>query len=228
MELAGDVEAGEMQITIDYGQNLIGTHGEIENAWVNVGDHVTRGQEIGIGMSYSSEQSSAEFWLFDKGRTDGVSLGQMGIAVSPFDYLESSEKQALVAAYRENVLEKYASGLYEKPQDISINLNPYQPYLTNELFLHRTKLGKLDGEWYMTTKWEPGYPNDVLTFVTADNPYYKDNVVLGADDEGVPSGSTIDGYFEADYDNGRVKITDTRVLFITASLKSTIPRAAQN
>ncbi len=206
IELSGDIEAGEYHITIDYGQNLIGIHMEIENALVNVGDLVSRGQVIGYGMSYDPEQSSGEISLVDLGRTDGVKYGEHGVYVSPFDYLENSEKRELVAAYKEHVLEPFENG---QSENISIMFKPYQPYLTNQLFLHRTNIGKLSGEWYLATKWEVGYPNDLLTFIEADNPYYQGNVVLSEDDEtGGGDPWNINGTFEVDYENGRIKMTN--------------------
>jgi len=204
IELSGDVEAGEYHITIDYGQNLIGVHMEMENWVVDVGDSVSRGQVIGYGMNFGQGALSAEFSLIDLGRTDGVRYGDKGVYVSPFDYLENSEKQELVSAYKERVLEPYARG---ENENVSGLFYPYQPYLTNQLLLHQGNPGKLTGEWYLTSKWESGYPNDLLTFIEADNPYYKGNVVLANDDEGEGEWC-INGTFEVDYENGRLKMVD--------------------
>ena len=207
IELSGDIQSGEYHITIDYGQNLIGVHMEIENVLVDVGDSVSRGQVVGYGMSYDPEQSSAEISLIDLGRTDGVRSGDTGVYVSPFDYLENSEKQELVAAYKKHVLEPYEK---RGEEDIFNMFKPYQPYLTNQLFLHRTNKGKLTGEWYLTTRWEPGYPNDLLTFIEADNPYYQGNVALAYDDEDEDQSTySINGTFEVDYENGRIKMIDS-------------------
>jgi len=206
VRLSGMAELGEYHITIDYGQNLIGIHMEIEKPLVNVGDSVKRGQDIGYGMSFHPAQSSAEFALVDKGRTDGVKYGEGGVYVSPFDYLEDSEKKKLVEAYKKYVIEPYL-----KEGKKSEFFKPYQPYLTNKLFLHKENEGKLSGEWYcLSSKWNQSFPNDMLTFIEAENPYYSGNVVLAADDqnEGEKTDWSIEGTFEVDYEKGQVKITN--------------------
>lgn len=204
-------EEGETHVTIDYGQNLIGVHMEIVTLYVEVGDKVKRGQEIGMGMSFSDEQSSAEMSLIDLGRTDGVEgwVRNVGVLVSPYDYLEDSEKKKLVDAYKKHVLEPYektggTEGIFEM-------FEPYQPYLTNRLFLHEGREGRLSGEWYYTGKWEPEYPNDLITFIEAEEPYYETNIVFAQDD--IDDGRIRDygirtANFEVDYEKGQIKITE--------------------
>jgi len=104
VRLSGDIEEGEYHITIDYGYNLVGTHMEIMTPYVEVGDYVSRGQEVGMGMSFNPQQSSAEFSLVDRGMTDGLPAWDGGVSVSPFDYLRDSDKRALVEAYKKNVI----------------------------------------------------------------------------------------------------------------------------
>jgi murein DD-endopeptidase MepM/ murein hydrolase activator NlpD len=198
-------EGGEYHISIDYGQNLTGTHMEIITPYVEEGDHVNRGQEIGMGMSMDQQQSSAEMDLVDKGRTDGVEAWGGGVHVSPFDYLRDSEKLKLIDAYKKQVIEPYVIDGTKV-----WGFEPYQPYLTNKLFLHEGNEAKLTGAWYLiSSDWEYGYPNDLLTLIEAENPYYKGNVAKGMDDSGGFSGDWfIDGIFEVDYQKGQVKITD--------------------
>jgi murein DD-endopeptidase MepM/ murein hydrolase activator NlpD len=43
---------GEYYITIDYGYNLTGVHMEIMTPYVEKGDKVLRGEEVGMGMSF--------------------------------------------------------------------------------------------------------------------------------------------------------------------------------
>ena len=211
VSLSGMVGEGEYHITINYGQNLIGIHMEIETSYVKKGDRVEKGQEVGMGMSFDPGQSSAEFSLIDLGRTDGVKYngyGGKGVYVSPYDYLEDTEKKKLVEAYKKYIIEPYQRN--GSREGLFIMFEPYQPYLTNNLFLHEGNEGKLSGAWYcLSSKWEQGYPNDILTFIEADNPYYKGNVVLTADDrdEGRKNDWSINGTFEVDYENGQVKIT---------------------
>jgi len=195
---------GEYHVTIDYGYNLTGVHMEMMTPFVEKGDKVLRGQEVGTGMSFDPYQTSAELTLLDSGRTDGVrSYG--GVNVSPFDYLELRDKAALVDAYKKQVIELYmANGVQ------AWGFEPYQPYLTNNLFLHDEAPGRLHGAWYLiSSNWEPSYPNDILTFIEADNPYYTGNNVLAMDDEDGPYGDWfLRGNFEADYENGRIVINN--------------------
>ena len=204
VQLSGDVEHGEYHIGIDYGQNLLGVHMEIETPFVEVGDYVERGEPVGIGMSYFEDIQSAEFSLIDRGRSDGIYSGD-GVYVSPFDYLVEPEKIALAQAYIENIIEPYVetgvfNGMFE----------PDQPYFTNNLLIHRGHEGKLQGEWYLISQnWTTGYPNDMITIIEADNPYYKGAKILGMDDESM--GGVDNWNFKSeliiDYENSRIQWT---------------------
>ncbi|MBL7160724.1 MAG: hypothetical protein ISS93_02640, partial [Candidatus Aenigmarchaeota archaeon] len=173
IQSSGDVEGEEYHIRISYGQNLVGNHMEIKTPYVEKYQNVTRGQEIGMGMSFNPLQSSAEMSLVDKGRTDGIVAWGGGVSVSPFDYLMDSDKRKLVDAYKKNVIEPWL-----KEGKKTWGFEPSEPYLTNKLLIHDDHPGELAGAWYLTSAdWEPEYPNDMLTFIEADNPYYKGNVV---------------------------------------------------
>ena len=206
IQLSGDVEHGETHIYIDFGQNLTGSHMEIVTPLVEVGDIVSRGDPIGYGMVYFAGEQSAEFGLVDRGRTDGI-WAWNGVAVSPYDYLEDDEKLALVEAYKAHTVDKY--GL--DPQITGL-FDVAQPYLTNPLLIHMVNEGRLTGEWYLySSPWAPGWPNDLLIFIEADNPWYTGNRVLSNDDTGEDSQTrNIDGTFEVDYEQGRVLIQNTK------------------
>jgi len=204
IQLSGDEEHGEYHIYIDYGQNLIGVHMEVATPLVEVGDYVERGQPVGYGMSFFEGVESAELGLVDLGRTDGVPAWGGGVNVSPYDYLEDDVKLALVEAYKAHMIEPYMLNLYEP-----LMLHPYQPYLTNNLFLHEGNEGRLTGAWYLVSApWEPVYPNDLLTFVEADNPYYTGNVVMATDDRDDYGRAdwNIWGTFEVDYEAGQIRM----------------------
>lgn len=204
IQLSGDEEHGEYHIYIDYGQNLVGVHMEVATPLVEVGDYVERGQPVGYGMSFFEGVASAELGLVDLGRTDGVPSWGGGVNVSPYDYLEDEVKLALVEAYKAHMIEPYTLNLYEP-----LMLHPYQPYLTNNLFLHEGNEGRLTGAWYLVSApWEPVYPNDLLTFVEADNPYYTGNVVMATDDRDDYGRAdwNIWGTFEVDYEAGRIRM----------------------
>jgi len=202
IRLSGDVEHREYHITIDYGRNLTGTHMEIATPLVEVGDYVERGQAVGYGMAFFEGMESAEFGLVDRGRRDGI-WSHNGVNVSPYDYLREEEKQALVEAYKAHTVEKYG-----KDPRITWLFDASQPYLTNPLLIHTVNEGRLTGEWYLVSHpWEPGWPNDMLILIEADNPWYTGNRVLSNDDTDEDSQPrNIDGTFEADYERGRILI----------------------
>lgn len=202
IDFVGSPESGEYHITIDYGENLTGVHMEVGESFVKVGDKVKKGQVIAQGISYDGVHSSAELSLIDAGRRDGVDCNRGASYASPFDYLEETEKKKLVEAYGKKVQQVKEGGEWW-------GVELYQPFLTNKLFLHDENKGKLVGEWYLASSdWQLGYPNDILTFIEADNPYYKGTAVLGMDDESMGGNSewSIKGVFKADYEKNTVKI----------------------
>lgn len=194
---------GEVSILINYGQGLIGVHTEVKQPLVKVGDKVKAGQAIGVGFIFN-HATSAEYFLFDTNRDDGTFDFGMKSTVSPYDYLREPDKSNLIDAYKKNVLDPYLEG-----QKITSELfYPYQPYLTNQLFAHPGNAGKLSGEWYATDQNKDGDWEDVLTFLEVDNPYYKGNLVLSLNDRLPNMFSGIQGKYEVDYVNNRIKITN--------------------
>lgn len=203
----GSRTAGEYHIMIDYGKRLTGIHMEIKKPYVKKGQRVNAGQKIGLGLSYNPDQSSAEFQLIDCYRSDGISSGSGCSYVSPYDYLRLSEKNKLVRAYKKYVLDPYKTG-----QAGSSLLQAYEPYLTNGINLAKRTKNRIEGVWYSLKTWKPGYPNDLLTFIRAKNPYISTSRVLGADDtsEGNVSEWTIDGTYTVDYGSKHLTMIDSR------------------
>jgi hypothetical protein len=221
---SGDVEHGEYHITVDYGQNLTGTHMEIETPLVEVGDYVERGQAMGYGMEFFSGAQSAEIGIVDRGRKDGI-WSHNGVNISPYDYLRGEEKQALVEAYKAHTVEKYG-----KDPRITWLFDASQPYLTNPLLIHMVNEDRLTGEWYLVShSWEPGWPNDMLILIEADNPWYTGNRVLSNDDTDEDSQPrNIDGTFEVDYERGWILIYNQKyggILFGIFEIDETGERA---
>jgi hypothetical protein len=202
IRLSGDVEHGEYHIAIDYGRNLTGSHMEIATPLVEVGDYVERGQPVGYGMAFFEGMESAEFCLVDRGRRDGI-WSHNGVNVSPYDYLREDEKQALVEAYKAHTVDKYG-----KDPRITWLFDASQPYLTNPLLIHTVNEGRLTGEWFLLSHpWEPGWPNDMLILIEADNPWYTGGRVLSNDDTDEDSQPrNIDGTFEVDFEKGCILI----------------------
>lgn len=204
IQYSGDIESGEYHIGIDLGKNLTGIHMEVATPLVEVGDYVERGDPVGYGMVFFEGLQSAEYSLVDRGRTDGIYNGGHGVMVSPFDYLVESERIALAEAYIENIIEPYmnygtVNGMFE----------PAQPYFTNWLVIHREE-GKLHGEWYLVSQnWTTGYPNNMITIIEAETPYYQGALILGMDDEseGGVSNWNFNSDLQIDYENGRLSWT---------------------
>lgn len=192
---------GELSILIDYGQGLLGAHTEVKQALVKEGDTVKAGQPIAVGFIYDNA-TSAEYFLFDKNRDDGTFDFGMKSTVSPYDYLKEPDKSNLVAAYKRHNLDPLAAG----QKEMYDMFYPYQPYLTNQLYAHAGNPGKLSGEWYSTDQNKDGDWQDCLTFIEADNPYYKGNIVMSLDEHQQNVFSGIQGKFDVDYTNGRIKI----------------------
>ncbi len=199
---SGGSHAEVHMVIIDYGQGLEGTHMDIKTPFVEVGDNVSRGDPVGEGMSFISGRQSAEFRLMDKRRTDGEYFGE-GSAVSPYDYLIEDERIALVEAYKAHTVDKYG-----RTPRITSYFNAYQPYLTNRLLLHIGNEGNLTGEWLLiSSNWEDGYPNDIITIIEAANPWYTGNVILSADYTDMHAeGYKLQGTFDVDYESGRITI----------------------
>jgi hypothetical protein len=193
-------------ITIDYGRNLVGIHREVLTAYVKKGDRVEKGQEVGVGIDIGDSFSSAAFSLEDRGRDDGVS-GEYGAFVSPFDYLAVDEKTELANQFKQTVLNPHVNS---GSPNVGDYLFLYQPYLTNQLLVHNGNEGTISGEWYLMDTWEEGFPNDILTFFEADNPYYDGSIVLGQDNENTEEkgSSEITGTFVVDYTRHTIKMTD--------------------
>ncbi|MBI2441039.1 MAG: hypothetical protein HYV35_06675 [Lentisphaerae bacterium] len=195
----------EYHIWIDYGDNLIGIHMEIMTPYVSVGQTVARGQEVGMGMSFNTNQTSGEMALIDLGRTDGNEAWGGGCYVSPFDYLRDADKQILVNAYKQNVIQPY-----QNDGTRVWGFEPQQPYLTNKLRLHDDNAGKLTGVWYLpASNWFFGYPNDILTIIEADNPYITGNIIKSQDWSGSRGDAwSLHGTCDVDYAFGKIVIYD--------------------
>lgn len=66
--------------------------------------------------------------------------------------------------------------------------------------------GKLAGEWYrLTDRFQKGDSKDVITFIEADNPYFKGDLVFSRNNnvQGKEAYSGPNGLFEVDYSKKR-------------------------
>jgi hypothetical protein len=193
------LSGSEYHIKINYADGLQGWHMEVLTPEVSAGDSVTTGQVVGSGIQWEAGKESAEFTLLDANRSDGVT--ENGSAyVSPFDYLNTADQQALIASYEALIVTPYFNAGQSKGNDY-----PWEPYLTNRLLFHGANRGTLTGEWLLRGTWSTGGWPDILTFLDVNNNYYTGKRIAACDDEG---NDTLWGTWEADYTLKRIKIYD--------------------
>jgi hypothetical protein len=186
-----DMGGGEFFITIAYDGGLSGKHMEVKTPLVSVGQQVKAGDPVAYGLIEGSAQS-AEFMLNDKNRNDGSTADNDGSYVSPFDYLRADIRDSLELIYREKVIQPYLS----VGRDAGNNRRA-EPYLTNQVLIHRQHKGTIAGEWLLRSKWAPGGHPDIITLLDSDNEFYKGKRIVAADD--VSEGQlTFDGTWSAD------------------------------
>lgn len=193
------LNSSEYHITIDYGHGLQGTHMEVLTPEVSVGDVVTAGQAIGSGIQWEAGKESAELSLLDSNRSDGV-IENNAAYVSPFDYLNAADQQALIASYEALIVNPYFSIGQSKGSDYL-----WEPYLTNRLLFHNEHRGTVVGEWLLTSTWASGGWPDILTFLDVSNSYYTGKRVAAQDDDGTDH---LWGTWSADYSTNRIVIYD--------------------
>lgn len=158
-----NIGGGELYISVDYGQGLVGKHMQAYTALVHVGQAVKEGDPIARGVS-------AEFMLIDNNRTDGErSGGFVGAFVSPYDYLRDDVRSALLARVTNEVVAPYFSRGVQ-----SGNEQPWEPMFTNKMLFHADHRGTIAGEWILLNKgWshpDPVY-YDVMTVHDVTNAY---------------------------------------------------------
>ena len=164
---------GEWMVIIQHSERFQSEFYLLDSILVQEGDHVTKGQTIGYPISVETWVPTYffDYWLVDMSRNDGVWAMpdvQMGSRVSPYEYLESSVKEAIENAYRENMYNVY------KNQRIKVGVfNPYEPNLTNEIFLHKGNEGTPVGVWIsLERKWEKDGVPDMVTILNVNNEFY--------------------------------------------------------
>jgi len=204
---------GHYSVEIDYGNNLIGLHGSLSSTDLASGQTVTAGQIVGIGARLLPGQTGSGFALIDKNRTDGPAGWDGGVYVSPFDYLTEDDKRLLVDAYRLQVVETYDPANHAARK---WGFEPYEPYLTNTLYLHAGKPGRLSGVWQLKdAPADFGFPNDIMTFVEAETPSYFGKHMMAQDivNDDLATEWFINGTYEVDYELGRITFIDDGRLY---------------
>jgi hypothetical protein len=202
---------GEYFIYVDYGDGLHCAYGEIGKPIVTSGQKIKHLDPIGEGRDfYGFEADEIESYCADSNRNDGTisSAGWHDYrAVSPFDYLNDEAKAALVALFKEKVLDRHMAGAGFKEV-----WHPSNPYLTNKIKLHEEN--NIAGVWFLQDREWSLEDASLMVFIEADNPYYKGNVMRMRFESGnFESGPYIDGTYEVAYDGegkGRVEMIDEK------------------
>ena len=171
--------SGEWSIIIKHSDRFFTEYGDLGSVVVSQGDYVTKGQTIGYPMEITVTTDEGQrstyfldYWLIDMERDDGVliEIGQkMGSRVSPYEYLEPSVKEAVENAYYENMY-----NVYKEQRRIVGVFNPYEPNLTNDIFLHPGNEGTPIGVWIsLQRRWEEDGIPDMITIIDVNNEFWK-------------------------------------------------------
>lgn len=177
------------EITIDYGNGLIGKHMQILTPAVTVGQSLKVGDPIGTGFGITGE-----YTLMDENRCDGE-LSQVGgySYVSPFDYMQPDVQAAFIAQYQAQIVTPYFS-----MGNSYGTTNPWEPYLSNPILFHSQNLGTIVGEWMLANKgWNPEDPTywDKFTVMNVTNTYghFQQYAAAEGANPALPGGPTVCG-----------------------------------
>ena len=196
---------GEFFIYIDYGDGLACAYGEIKKPLVEVGQKVKHLDPIGeVNELYGFEAGEIEVYCADANRNDGIKPtagGNLrGAAVSPFDYLNETDKALLEKAYIEKVINSYQAG-----QDYGQMWYPAEPFFTNKVMVHEK--GKITGEWFLVDKQWNDNDYSLVVFLTSKNKYYdKNDARLRIENANLHARNFIDGTYDVTYEGNLAKI----------------------
>jgi len=167
-------EPGDFYIVIQHNDSIYSYLDHLKNVTVSVNDEVVQGQSIGYpreDMGPHRNEAGFDFGLADKRVTDGPAtwIIEEGSFVSPYEYLNPSNKSAVEQAY---YIHKQLPYLENKT--IVDDFIPAEPYLTNEIFLHRGHEGEIYGVWFIKDQpWAfGGMPEIIALKLCENNPFY--------------------------------------------------------
>jgi len=200
LEVNESLDESWFSVVVDHGDGLTATYMELESASVEAGEFVEEGQKIGVGIEWFEGKQNAELGLSDANRNDGITGGDSGSCVSPFDYLREDVQEMLIASYEALIVQPYL----EQGESIGTN-SPWEPYLTNRMLFHSEYRGRLEGEWILTQTWEADAFPDYISFLPTSE-YYSLIRVAGQDDVRTDDSVSFIGTIEVDYDLGQVAI----------------------
>jgi len=203
----------EFMVTIDYGGGLRCVNGELGSVSVAKGQQVSFGDPIGIVRDLYGLPGIGEIEIYcsDSKRSTGTITSNddnKSIAVSPFDYLEVSDRVRLEKLYEERIVRPY---LIAKKFD-GESWSPVEPFLTNRIMVHEPN--KITGEWFLVNQQYNGQDLSLMSFIESRNKYHTGTAFhLRAETfENFEVKVYIDGDYESDYagQQGKLVLHDRR------------------
>jgi hypothetical protein len=166
-------EPGSFEVKIKHSERFMTEYFLLNNIVVEEGDELKKGDTVGYPIPCQTWVPTYffDYWLIDLSRNDGVWVYtdmQMGSKVSPYEYLAPDVKVAIEELYRENMYNVYR----DRKKRVGV-FSPYEPELTNQIFLHPGNEGTPVGVWIsLERKWaEDGVP-DMVTILKVDNEFH--------------------------------------------------------
>jgi len=169
----------DYSIILKHSERFMTEYGHLRSVLVEEGETVKQGQPIGypieITVHVDGEERTTfffDYWLKDLYRNDGVWVMpdiKRGSRVSPYEYLEPTVREAIENAYYENMY-----NVYKEQGKIVGSFDPYEPNLTNDIFLHPGNEGTPVGVWIsLERRWEVDGIPDMITIIDVDNEFWK-------------------------------------------------------
>jgi len=167
-------EPGDFYVVIQHNDYIYSYLDHLKNVSVSINDKVVQGQPIGYpreDMGSTRHEVGFDWGLADTRVTDGPAtwITPEGSFVSPYEYLNPSNKSAVEYEY---YVHKQLPYLENKT--IVGDFVPAEPYLTNEIFLHKDHEGEIYGVWFIKDQpWAfGGMPEIIALKLCENNPFY--------------------------------------------------------
>lgn len=196
-------EPGNFEVHIRHSERFMTEYFLLDSIVIEEGDELKQGDTVGYPIPCQTWVPTYffDYWLIDMSRNDGVWAwgdSQMGSRVSPYEYLAPDVKTAIEKLYREEMYNVYR----DRGKRVGV-FNPYEPKLTNPIFLHPGNEGTPVGVWLsLERKWEEdGVPN-MVTILKVDNEFHTDYRFIFYD--GWVEASQQSGSCEVDNESGEI------------------------
>jgi len=167
-------EPGDFYVVIQHNNYIYSYLDHLKNVSVSVNDKVVQGQPIGYpreDMGSTGHEVGFDWGVADARVNDGPAtwITPEGSFMSPYEYLNPSNKNAVEYEY---YIHKQLP--YLENRTIVSDFVPAEPYLTNEIFLHKGHEGEIYGVWFIKDQpWAfGGMPEIIALKVCENNPFF--------------------------------------------------------